>query len=98
MIETDHKALKHIYRELIMIVTAAVNEWDPYALIKGGAPEDEFSEEVSRIAAKVLDIKSSTAKLKPIKTRNSDVLQGKRLVVLDIPDNYGHINPELVRI
>lgn len=50
---SDQKALKRDYREIVHIVQQALNEWDPYGLIEGGAPEDEFTEEATRIAAKI---------------------------------------------
>lgn len=52
----EHKSLKYAYREIIGIVTTVLNEWDPYALIAGGAPNDEFAEEAARIAAKIREI------------------------------------------
>ncbi len=50
---SDQKALKHEYREIVDIVKQALNEWDPYDLIKGGAPENEFAEEATQVAAKI---------------------------------------------
>lgn len=53
MKKTDQEALKHDYREIVHIVKQALNEWDPYDLIAGGAPENEFTEETTQIAAKI---------------------------------------------
>jgi hypothetical protein len=39
--------MKHLYQEAIAVATAVTNEWDPYDLIAGGAPKDEFEGEVS---------------------------------------------------
>lgn len=54
----DKKALKHEYREVVQLVEQALNDWDPYCLIEGGAPEDEFAEEATRIAASLDKIKT----------------------------------------
>lgn len=51
--KNDQKALKQDYREIVQIIKTALNEWDPYNLIEGGAPEDEFAEEATQIAAKI---------------------------------------------
>jgi hypothetical protein len=51
----DHKAMKHLCQEAIAVATAVINEWDPYDLIAGGAPKDEFEGEVSRLVAKARD-------------------------------------------
>ena len=60
MITADHKALKRTYGEIIEIVTKVINEWDPYDLIRGGAPDNEFAHEVAQIATKVHEINSPT--------------------------------------
>jgi quercetin dioxygenase-like cupin family protein len=52
MICADRKAMKHLYREAVTIAAAVINDWDPYGLIAGGAPMDEFEDEASRIVAK----------------------------------------------
>lgn len=57
---TTDKALKRSYRELIEIVVAVINEWDPYDLISAGAPDNEFANEVPQIAAKIHEINTPT--------------------------------------
>lgn len=52
MTSADHKAMKLLYQNAITVTAAVVNEWDPYSLISGGAPKDEFAGEVSQIVAK----------------------------------------------
>lgn len=61
MASADHKAMKHLYRNAIAVTTAVINEWDPYGLIAGGAPKDEFEGEASRIVAKVHDAHTPNA-------------------------------------
>jgi len=60
MKETDQKTLKHAYQEIVHIVLQALNEWDPYELIDAGAPENEFTEEATRIAAKIKKTETPT--------------------------------------
>jgi len=60
MEKTDQKTLKHDYQEIVRIVIQALNEWDPYELIEGGAPENEFTEEATRIAANIKKIETPT--------------------------------------
>lgn len=60
MEKSDHKALKHEYREIVDIVMKALNEWDPYEVIEAGAPENEFTEEAERIVAKFKRAKTPT--------------------------------------
>jgi len=55
----NHNALKRSYQETIKVVTEVINDWDPYDLIKSGAPDNEFSPEVGRIAAKAHGVKTS---------------------------------------
>ena len=58
MEKTDQKTLKHDYQEIVRIVIQALNEWDPYELIEAGAPENEFTNEATRIAAKIQKIET----------------------------------------
>ena len=60
MRKNDQKTLKHDYQETVHIVMQSLNEWDPYELIEAGAPENEFTEEATRIAAKIKKIETPT--------------------------------------
>lgn len=60
MATADRQKLKHSYQETIEIVRSVINEWDPYDLIKGGAPDNEFVREVALIAAKANEVKTPT--------------------------------------
>ena len=55
MTSSDYKTIKHLYRDAIAVATAVISDWDPYGLIAGGAPKDEFEGEVSRIVAEARD-------------------------------------------
>jgi hypothetical protein len=61
MVTAEHKAMKRSYLEGIAIITIAINEWDPYGLIGGGAPADEFEREIARIAARIHEVKTPEA-------------------------------------
>lgn len=52
MTSSDHKTMKHLYREALTVATAVINDWDPFGLVAGGAPKDGFEGEVSCIVAK----------------------------------------------
>jgi len=39
------------YDELFACVKEAIDEWDPFRLLIGGAPGDEYNEEVAQIIA-----------------------------------------------
>lgn len=47
------------YHQAVAIVRTVVEAWDPYRLIAGGAPSDEFEDEVSRLVALVPRVKSA---------------------------------------
>jgi hypothetical protein len=53
--------MKHLYRDAIGVTTAVINEWDPYGLIAGGAPKDEFEGEASRIVAEAHEVHTPNA-------------------------------------
>jgi hypothetical protein len=42
------------------IVRSVISEWDPYSLIGGGAPADEFDDEVARVLARIREMRSPT--------------------------------------
>ena len=40
---------KEDYKRAQRIVKKLIDSWDPYFLLEGGAPDDEFSEEIDQI-------------------------------------------------
>jgi hypothetical protein len=40
------------------IVRSVISKWDPYSLIGGGAPGDEFDDEVARILTRIREMRS----------------------------------------
>jgi len=51
---------KQKHRELLSLVARVVAEWDPYALLAGGSPHDEFASEIASVVSQVSRIKSAT--------------------------------------
>ena len=46
------------YDRAIAVVRRVIHEWDPYALIGGGAPSDEWDGEIAALVAQIPRIKS----------------------------------------
>ncbi|BCR05049.1 hypothetical protein DESUT3_21180 [Desulfuromonas versatilis] len=44
------------YEIIFEIVRSEIIKWDPYELIQGGAPDDEFDQEIAQIVAKLENI------------------------------------------
>jgi uncharacterized protein YccT (UPF0319 family) len=49
---------KEDYKRAQLVVKKVIDSWDPYALLDGGAPDDEFSEEINQIVRRVPQIRS----------------------------------------
>ena len=52
------KMKKASYKQALQVVGSVVREWDPYSLIAGGAPEDEFDSEIAGVVAQIPRIKT----------------------------------------
>ena len=51
---TDNpKAGQEWYRTASAVVREVIHEWDPYSLLAGGAPDDEFHSEIASIVAQI---------------------------------------------
>ena len=46
------------WKQAQTIVRRRIHEWDPYSLLAGGAPDDEFDSEIARVVAEIRRIKS----------------------------------------
>ena len=46
------------YDRALAVVRDVIHEWDPYALIAGGAPADEWDGEIASVVAQIPRIKS----------------------------------------
>jgi hypothetical protein len=46
------------YDRALAVVREVIHEWDPYALIGGGAPGDEWDSEITSLVAQIPRIKS----------------------------------------
>lgn len=52
------KLKKAAYKRALEVVGAVVREWDPYGLIAGGAPADEFDSEIAAVVTQIPRIKT----------------------------------------
>ena len=41
------------------VVRKVIHEWDPYSLISGGAPKNEFDVEIQKVVTRIRQIQSS---------------------------------------
>jgi hypothetical protein len=41
------------YKRALQVVGSVVRKWDPYSLIAGGSPEDEFDSEIASVVAQI---------------------------------------------
>ena len=48
------------YDRALSIMHEALREWDPYSLIEGGAPCDEFDSEAAQLVSRIPQIHSPT--------------------------------------
>jgi hypothetical protein len=46
------------YKLALQVVGAVVREWDPYSLLAGGCPGDEFDSEIASMVSQIPRIKS----------------------------------------
>lgn len=46
------------YERATQVVAAVIRRWDPYALVAGGCPPDEFDSEIASVVAEVPRIRS----------------------------------------
>jgi hypothetical protein len=52
------KMKEAVYKRALEVVGSVVREWDPYGLIAGGAPEDEFDSEIAAVVRQIPRIKT----------------------------------------
>ncbi len=48
---------KATYKRALEVVGSVVREWDPYGLLAGGAPADEFDSEIAAVVTQLPRIK-----------------------------------------
>lgn len=49
---------KKKYIQMFSVVKVVIDRWDSYGLLKGGAPEDEFRNEIALVVAKIKTIRT----------------------------------------
>ena len=47
------------YNNAISVVGAVIKDWDPYSLLAGGAPDDEFDSEIASVVTQIPRIASA---------------------------------------
>src|SRR5262245_37036008 len=52
------KMKKAAYKRALQVVGSVVHEWDPYGLLAGGAPADEFDSEIAAVVTQIPRIKT----------------------------------------
>jgi hypothetical protein len=57
---------RDIYEKLVTVVGGVIRNWDPYGLLAGGAPSNEFDQEIALVAARVKQIKTETDCVPPV--------------------------------
>lgn len=63
------------YKKAFTVVRDVINSWDPYNLVGGGAPSDEWESEVAKIVAQIPRIRSRTDAAHAISRTFSSSLQ-----------------------
>jgi hypothetical protein len=56
------------YDAALDVVASVVNAWDPYSLIKGGSPSDEFEAEIAALIPRIRHIHSEEGAAREIAT------------------------------
>ena len=47
------------YDRLLSVIGEVIRDWDPYALLAGGAPRTEFDDEIARLAPRLHGVSSA---------------------------------------
>ena len=55
---TTKMKTKADYNIAVQVVTSVIHQWDPYSLIAGGGPADEFDSEIASVVSQIPRIKS----------------------------------------
>lgn len=56
------------YEKALVIVCSVVRAWDPYCLLEGGAPSDEFDAEIAQLVTHIPRISTPTDAAQAIST------------------------------
>lgn len=56
------------YEKALVIVGSVVRAWDPYCLLEGGAPSDEFDAEIAQLVTHIPHIHTPTDAAQTIST------------------------------
>lgn len=63
------------YDTALKVVGSVIDAWDPYCLLEGGAPSDEFHSEIESLVTRIRRIRSPEDAAKEISTIFSDAFE-----------------------
>lgn len=70
------------------VVRKLVHQWDPYSLLEGGSPNDEFDSEISTIVSKISSIQSESDATKVVSNVFSSAFE-PALFTEEMCNSYG---------
>jgi len=73
------KMKKAAYKRALEVVGAVVREWDPYELLAGGAPADEFDSEIAAVVTQIPRIKTEKQAVLALSQVFSSAFEADRL-------------------
>ena len=79
------------YKLALKIIGAVIDHWDPYALLDGGCPKDEFESEIAAVVAQVPRIHSAQDAVRAISQVFSSAFQLEGFA----PENCVEVGAEL---
>jgi hypothetical protein len=82
------KMKKADYKRALQVVGSVIREWDPYGLIAGGAPADEFDSEIAGVAAQVPRIKTEKEAVLALSRVFSSAFEAARFTPDDFAEPY----------
>jgi hypothetical protein len=66
---------KEDYKRAQVVVKKVIDDWDPYALLKGGSPDDEFAPEITKIISHLPRIKTENDAINTISEVMSEAFE-----------------------
>ncbi len=85
------KMKKAAYKRALHVVGSVVREWDPYSLIAGGAPPDEFDSEIAGVVAQIPRIKTKKEAVLALSRVFSSAFEAERFT----PENCAEAGEKL---
>lgn len=80
------KMKKAAYKRALELVGSVVREWDPYSLIAGGAPADEFDSEIAAVVTQIPRIKTEKEAVSALSRVFSSAFEADRFALEQCTD------------